>query len=150
MPKFYIITIMKNLFFPFLILATVLLVFSCGNHDHSTDYEYHVHILSPNADDKNVDETLNIEVEFESLSGETVHHIQVRIYNKATNAEIYKKPSDAHIHEESGMYTFEDTFVLSAANGVSANTDWVLEASVWGHEDGEGGVMEMVEFHVHE
>jgi hypothetical protein len=142
---------MKNLIFSLLILSTTFFVFSCGNHDHdSTDYDYHAHIHSPNADDKNVDGALAIEVEFESHTGETVHHIQVRIYNKATNMEIYKKPTDAHIHEESGKYTFEDNFVLSAANGVTADTDWVLEAKVWGHEDGEAEVMETVEFHVHE
>jgi hypothetical protein len=142
---------MKKLIFPLLILAASLFVFSCGkDDDDSIEYEYHAHIHSPNTDDKNVDETLNIEVDFESHSGETVHHIQVRIYNKTTNAEIYKKPSDAHVHEESGLYTFEDTFVLSAANGITANSDWVLEAKVWGHEDGEGEVMETVEFHVHE
>ncbi|MFT5168360.1 MAG: hypothetical protein ACI8P3_003603, partial [Saprospiraceae bacterium] len=32
---------------------------------------------------------------------------------------------------------------------VMEDTDWILEAKVWGHEGGVGEVMESIEFHVH-
>lgn len=115
----------------------------------TTDYQYHAHIMQPNTDDKHVDDTIHIHVEFESHSGETVHHVKVRIYNKSDNTEIYNKPADAHIHETSGTYGFHDDFTLSEANGVTAHSDWILEASVWGHENRDGEMIEQIEFHVH-
>jgi len=36
---------------------------------------------------------------------------------------------------------------LTAANGFSAG-DWIIEATVWGHDDGQDQVTEKVEFHV--
>ena len=134
-------------------LCLSLLVFTACKKEEdepmTTDYQYHAHIMQPNTDDKHVDDSIHIHVEFESHSGETVHHVQVRIYNKADNTEIYNKPSDAHVHATEGEYAFHDDFVLSEANGVSAHSDWILEASVWGHENREGETMEKIEFHVH-
>ena len=86
---------------------------------------------------------------FESHVGETVHHINVRIYNAADNTEIYNKPSNAHVHEESGTYEYHDDFMLIEDNGVNAHSDWILEAKVWGDGEGKGEVIETVEFHVH-
>ncbi|PHN02708.1 hypothetical protein [Flavilitoribacter nigricans] len=140
-------TVWRSVFF------LVLLVFvACKKEEDepmTTDYHYHAHILQPNADDKQVDDSLHIHVEFESHTGETVHHVNVRIYNKNDNTEIYSKPADAHVHETSGVYEFQDDFTLSEANGVTAHSDWILEASVWGHDNREGEMIEQVEFHVH-
>ncbi len=55
----------------------------------------------------------------------------------------------AHVHETSGEYGYHDDFVLSNENNVEGHTDWILEAKVWGHEAGDGEVIEMIEFHVH-
>lgn len=135
-----------------LFLAT-LLVFSCNSDDDSTadpiDYDYHVHINSPTVDDKHVSDTTHVHITFESHTGEAVHHVNVRIYNKADNTEVYNMPTTAHVHDESGTYEFHDDFILSNANGVEAHSDWVLEASVWGEENREGEEMEQIEFHVH-
>lgn len=136
---------MKNTFFKLLALVAVLCWGSCKNDHDDPEYDYHAHIHSPTSDAKNVGDVLHIEVEFESHTGETVHHVNVRIYNKADNTEIYNKPDDPHVHETSGTYEYTDDFTLS---GISGNTDWVLEASVWGHEDNEEKVTESVEFHV--
>lgn len=144
---------MNKLFF--IAISIITLTFSACEkkdddmeHEH-TEFDYHAHIVAPNTDDKHVDDTLIIDVLFESHAGETVHHINIRIYNKDTGAEIYNEPGDAHIHETSGQYEYQDTFPLSETNGVMAHSDWVLEAKVWGHEAGEGEVTETVEFHVH-
>lgn len=111
-------------------------------------YEYHAQIHQPSAADKHIGDTLQIEVDFESHTGEPVHHINVRIFNKSTNVEVYNKPDEPHVHDVSGMHAFEDQFILSAANGLS-DGDWVLEAKVWGHEDGLEETTERVEFLVH-
>ncbi|MCB0693943.1 MAG: hypothetical protein H6568_06655 [Lewinellaceae bacterium] len=135
----------------YLALAMSAFVLNSGCKKDSTDptHEYHAHIHSPNTDAKHVDDVLDIEVEFEDHAGGTVHHIQVRIYNKSTLVEVYRMPTDAHVHATSGSYTFEDTFDLSVANGITGHSDWVLEAKVWGETDGEAEEIETVEFHVH-
>lgn len=142
---------MNKIFFSALIFSLVFVIASCDKDDDNpvTEYDYHAHIHSPNADDKHVGDTIHIHVNFESHAGETVHHVNVRIYNKSDNTEVYNKPDAAHVHETSGSFDLHDDFVLSNANGINEHTDWILEAKVWGHEAGEGEVIETVEFHVH-
>ena len=138
--------------FKFLILLfTISMFIACGDDDsQDIQFDYHVHIHAPNTDDKHVNDDMEIDIEFESHSGETVHHVKVIIYKKDDNTNIvYSGPSEAHVHEESGKYTFEDNLTLSEANGFSEHTDWVLEAKVWGHEAGVEEMVETVEFHVH-
>lgn len=139
---------MKHIFLSILTISIVLLIACEHNNDGPVSiYEYHAHIHQPDSLAKNIGDTLEIEVEFESHTGQTIHHINVRIYDKATNAEVYNKPDEAHVHDSSGAYTFEDQFILSAANGLSAG-DWILEAKVWGEADGEEETSEQVEFHI--
>jgi len=119
------------------------------NHDHDTDYDYHAHIMSPtDADTKALDDILHIHVNFESHTGEPVHHINVRIYSEADSVEVYSEPSgdEQHIHDTSGAHTFEADVTLSEANGFAAATDYVLEAKVWPHDGEEGEVISTVEF----
>ena len=149
---------MKNLFFLIILLSSTLIFSSCSKdedpeetmeHEHGTEYDYHAHILSPNTDDKHVDDMIDIMVDFESHAGEPVHNVNVRIFNQADSTEIYSFPLESHVHETDGLFEYEDQFELSEANGVTGHTDWVLEAKVWGHEVGEGEVVETVVFHVH-
>ena len=144
---------MKKLFI-FTFILSGLYFTACKDapltHMHGDDDpEYHVHIMSPNTDDKHVGDTIHIHVNFDSHTMETVHHVKVRIYNKADMTEIYNMPSTAHVHETDGEYEFHDDFILSDANGVNGHTDWILEAKVWGHMAGEHEVIETREFHVH-
>jgi hypothetical protein len=137
--------------FIFYLFITSLLVFtSCSKDENpvAIDYSYHAHVHSPDSTDKNLNDTLHIHVEFESHTGETVHHINIQISNKANATVVYNKPDDPHVDEASGLYDFEDDLVLSAANGFTAGTDWILKATVWGDQDGDGEVSETVEFHV--
>ena len=113
------------------------------------DYDYHAHILAPNTDDKHMEDTINIKVNFESHTGETIHHIKVRIYNKSDKTEIFNEPGTAHVHETSGDYIFQKELILSTDNGFSAHSDWILEAKVWGEQEGQGEEIETTEFHVH-
>lgn len=130
--------------------ALLLLLNACKDDDTTvTDFDYHVHIHQPNADDKHVGDTVHIHVDFESHTSEIVHNVNVRIYNKADNTEVLSAPDNGHVHATDGIYSYHGDFELSDANGVSEHTDWVLEAKVWGHAEGEAEVVETVEFHVH-
>lgn len=138
---------MKHLIY--LIPIVILAFFSCDTHEHheEVDYKYHAHIQSPNTDDRNLNDTINISVLFESHAGETVHNISVRIYEKDSKTDVFKKSE--HVHATDGKFTFSEDFALSETNGIKAHSNYILEAKVWGHEDNEGLESEMIEFHVH-
>lgn len=122
---------------------------SCKDDDDTTiDYQYHAHIHSPSNDDVTLNDSILIEVDYESHTGQPVHHINVSIYKKGSTTKIYNKPTEAHIHDTSGAYTYEDTFVASTANGFEKNAIYILEAKVWGENDGEGEESSTVEFTV--
>jgi hypothetical protein len=72
-------------------------------------YEYHAHIMQPSSADKHLGDILVIHVEFESHTGEAVEHINVRIFNKATNVVVYDQPSDAHLGIGSASYDLKIT-----------------------------------------
>jgi hypothetical protein len=134
-------------------LGTIFSFQSCEKEnmddDNELTYDYHAHIHSPNMDAKHVGDTITIAVDFESHTGETIHHINVTIKNKTSDEVIYNMPTTAHIHETSGSYHFHDELILSDRNGVTGHSDWILEAKVWGHEAGEEEASATVEFHVH-
>ena len=133
-------------------LALALLLSACtkdDNEDQGNSTAYDISILSPNSDDKHLGDTLTIEVSFTEKHTGIVHHINIAIKNRDTGVIVYSKPNVAHVHEESGHLVFADNFILSEMNGVSAHTDWVLTAKVWGHEEGVAEEMHELEFHVH-
>jgi len=147
---------MKKLFrIQFLLLGLIVVAaVSCKDDDdhHDDDptgFDYHAHIMSPNAQDKHVGDTIHIHVEFEDHNGGTVHHVSVEIRNADTDSVIYSQPSDAHVHASTGEYEWHDDFVLSNANGVEEHTDWILEAKVWSHNKGDDEVSSQIAFHVH-
>ena len=116
-------------------------------HVHpSAGSDYHIHIHSPNTDDKNVGDEFMLHVEVEDHNGATIHHVNVKIYNKADNSEVlYDGPADAHVHQDGGSYELMESIKLD----VEGHTDWIVEAKAWGHMAGMGEVMETLEFHVH-
>ena len=139
---------------PISFLSLTLFIFlltqsSCNKEELIDIFEYQVTINSPDSENKHLDDTIHIHVNFESSTGEIVHHINVQIYNKNEGTVIYNKPETAHIHETGGVFEWHDNFVLSEANALSGHSDWVLEAKVWGHMSGEGEQTKTVEFHVH-
>ncbi len=129
------------------ILLLALSLTSCDKDE--LEYDYQIQVMSPSTDDKNVDDDMHIHVNFRSLKENTIHHINVRIYDVATGTEIYNMPTMAHLHDMDGYYEHHDDIVLSNANGVNAHSDWILEAKVWGHEAGTEEVVQRVQFHVH-
>lgn len=133
--------------FLFLGLLFGLFMFNaCKDDDSDTTKEpdYHAHIHSPAANSTyELGDTVNIEVDFEDHNGGTVHHINVRIFNKTTGTEIYNQPSEAHVHS-SMSYTFTGEKVLDS---VTPGT-YTLEAKVWGHDDGVSEASSSVDFTV--
>lgn len=154
---------MKKIYLFYTLIVVFFLTTCSSNDDNSTGNSntfpidnttpdsavtgfYQVQISSPNTADKTIDDAISINVEFKSNTGNIVHYIEIRIYNKLDQTEIYKKPSNTHVDDASGLYNFNDNFILSANNGVSSNTDWVLEARVWIND--ENDVIKTLEFHV--
>lgn len=141
---------MKNL--SFLALTFGLFVFIACNKDDDTQTDgpqYQVQILSPNTDAKHQGDTLHIDVKFSEENLMTVHHINVKIYSKNdVNQVIFDQPAEPHVHATSGEYEYVADFWLDPAV-VPGHTDWVLEAKVWGHDEGVAETSETVEFHVH-
>ena len=123
--------------------------FRRGTNTPASDYfEYTIDVTSPNARDKSLDDEMSINIDFKSSTGKTVHYIEILIFSKLDSTVIYDQPSDNHIDDESGAYKFADTFTLSVANGVSIDTDWILEARVWGTNPGEEDVVKSLGFHI--
>lgn len=143
---------MNKLYIIFTLVFGALFFTSCDKDDEKkdvVDYAYHAHINSPNNDTKHIDDTVHVHIVFESHSGEPVHHVNVRVFDKADGTELYNEPSSAHVHAHDGVYEYHDDIVLSVENGFAAHHNYVLEAKVWGEEAGEGEEIESVEFHVH-
>ena len=146
---------MKNLFFLFLVAVTPLFFVACDDedddvdgHEHmDVDPQYQAQILQPNSDMKAVGETVHIHAEFESLAGEIIHHINVRIYEKGNESnEMYNAPDVKHVMSTEKVEHHAD-FELTED---MLHKDLILEAKVWGHEADTHEVIETVEFHVHD
>ncbi len=144
----------KLLFSTLLLFSFTFFFVSCDKDEEpepdAIEFDYRAQVNSPSTADKHVGDSIHIHVDFESQTGETVHHVNVKIYNKADASQvIYDLPIDAHVHAEEGIYEYHDDFPLTAEKGVAAHSDWILEAKVWGHEAGKAEMIESIEFHVH-
>lgn len=145
------------------LFTTSLLIIGCKNeddhaddhvHDQGTnpvmDLGYQSKINSPNAEAKKMQDHIRLDIAFASTTMQTIHHINVRLYNKEdTTKVVYNKPDVAHVHEKSGAYAYVDSLHITESNGFEGHTDWILEAKVWGHDADTGEVMSKQEFHVH-
>lgn len=146
---------MKN--YLFLFLAVGLFTFSsCGDDDSDTHTasttDYKITFINPAPDNSTIaiaGETLNLEIEFEDQKGGTVHHVNVRIFQKDDDSVVmYDGPGEAHVHEMSGKYVFTHDLFLDPAM-IPTHTDWVVVAKVWEEEAGVGEVEEIKQFHTH-
>jgi len=141
---------MKKFSFLALLIFSLFLTTSCKDNDGDTEesLDYQIEIMSPDAADKMLGDSIHLHVNFNEADGETIHHIKVRIYQADDESNVvFEKPDLAHIHETSGAYQFHDDFFLDPAS-LPAHKNWILEAKVWNHKVGEDEVTETVEFHV--
>jgi uncharacterized protein affecting Mg2+/Co2+ transport len=133
--------------FSIITVLSVFLITSCkSDSDNQLIYDYQIDILKPVVRDWHIGEALEIKVQFNSQTGEEIHHINIRIINKSTQTVVYDKPDPEHV-DTPESYTYSDTFILSTNNGFVAG-DWILEAKVWGHEDFVEEVTKDFEFHI--
>ena len=146
---------MKILFYLTLILFAGVFISACDfdeDHDHNneetTEFDYRIDINSPSEEDKKLQDSIHIHVDFVSELEAAIHHVNVRIYNKSTGVEVYNAPGEAHVHELSGTFSWHDDFALTEVNGINENSDWILEAKVWGHSEGLEEEVKSIEFHV--
>jgi len=137
---------MKISILHFFIFPLALLISCKDDVAPAPTYDYHAHIFSPLSTEKHLGDTLHMEIEFESHTGEIVHNINVRIFNATTQTVVYNLPTDPHTDAQ-GSYEYHDDLVLSAANGF-AEGDWVIQAKVWGETDGEQEEVSMVTSHI--
>jgi len=138
---------MKNLLYLSLLFGLCFVV-ACSDDDDDDTHEetttYSITIMSPDTAAKHVGDTVHLHVNFDEADGGTIHHVNVRIYERDSGEEIYTAPTEAHVHTDA-HYEHHDDVVLD----VTGHSNWVLEAKVWGHEDGEHEVTMTREFHVH-
>ncbi len=127
------------------LLLGVFVFNACKDDDEIThETEYHIQFMEPaNNASLAVGDMLNVHVEFSEHNDGTVHHINVRAYNKATGTELFSSPAEAHVHGAS-PYSFQ--FQQSLA-GVATGT-YVIEAKVWGLNAGVAEVTASREFTV--
>lgn len=119
-----------------------------GNTPASDYFEYKITFNSPNSFNKSINDEMPVNIDFKSSTGKTVHYIEIRIYNKLDSTEIYNMPSNNHVDDDSGSYNYTDALTLSVSNGFSVDTNWILEAKVWGTNPEEEDVIMVVEFYI--
>ncbi len=120
---------MRHLHFPLLMMSVIGLISSCETLELLS---YQVNFISPEHQMYHLGDTLFIQVEFRELSGGTIYHINVRMYNRSNGEQIYNEPASSSISDADGLYFFRDEFVL---DHLQTEGVWVLEASAWGNED---------------
>ena len=109
---------------------------------------YSITIMSPDATDKMIGDDIHIHVNFDEAEMGTIHHVNVQIFEKDNETNVlYNGPVEAHVHDETGHFELHDDVTLEGA-GVTADSDWVLQAKVWGHAAGMAEVIETREFHI--
>jgi len=131
---------------------------SCGdNHSHEgSDFDYNIDIISPVivadaeiglADDMTVGQTLAVKINFSSQTNQKVHNVAVKIHKVGEETTLAYN-FERHVHAD-GIYLHEANIALTSENNIDAHTDWILEAKVWGHDQGSEEVTQKIGFHVH-
>ena len=137
----------------FALFSGIVLFSACTQKEEDMVFMYHATIMAPDSEPKIFGDTMHVHINFDEHDGQTIHHISVRIYNESTKdavATTVLSGDEMHIHETSGAYAFHADIPLNADNGFAPHNDYVLEAKIWGEEDGQSEVTETVQFHVHE
>lgn len=137
-----------------MLLSTGVFITACDrdeDHDHNnelTEFDYRISINSPSTEDKYFEDSIHLHIDFISDKGATVHHVNVKIYDKLSGDEVYNAPEEAHVHEQNGIYSWHDDFELTQANGIKEGGDYIIDAKVWGHTAELEEVVASIEFHV--
>ena len=136
-----------------LILAFTIITWSCSTDEDPidgavTDYQYHAHIYKPLPNNKQMGDTIFLDVEFESHAGAPVHHVKISMYEVGETRNVYQMPENPLVYNNKPNYAFQDWLVLNESNGIFPNKDWVIEARVWGADENEGEEIQKLQFHV--
>ena len=128
--------------------AFLSVAISACKDDSLVRYDYQITFNSPSSADKIMGDSLTLNINFKSLTGEPIHHINVQILNTADQAELYNAPTEARINDQNADYTFTKTFALVPINGFNAGSTYQLKAKVWGDEGYQGQIEKSVLFKV--
>lgn len=148
---------MKGSAYIVLLILAVVFVSGCDReedhvHDNvgGSEFDYRININSPTLDSQFLQDSLRLDIDFISDKNAVVHHVNVRIFDKSNGEEIYNAPDEAHVHEQSGLFTWSDDLRLNEQNGFSANKDYIIEAKAWGHSAGLEEVVQSIEIRIQE
>lgn len=138
----------KTLITTLCLSALCLMAISCKDDDEPADiYDYHVHIRTPDASVKSYFDTLDIQIDFESHTGQPVHYIQVSLFDEDEFQTVWIRPANSFVNDLDGEYRFEAQIPLNINHNIDRGT-WTLEASVWGAAEPDGEVTESVTFEI--
>lgn len=128
--------------------AICLYTLGCKGDDEPADiYDYQIHINTPDASVKSYFDTLDIQIDFESRTGQSIYYIQVSLFNEDDFQTVWIRPANGFINDLDGEYRFEDRIPLNINHNIDRGT-WSLEAEVWGEEDPDGLTRESVTFEI--
>lgn len=125
-----------------ILFLTALFITSCDKSDdviEGVDYSYHAHVKSPKGETLQMGDTLELNVLFESHSGEPVHNVKVEIASQADPSNVVFDYHD-HVHATESSFNYVEHLVINEANGFSASNTYVFTASVWGTEGDDDGL----------
>ena len=123
-----------NKYLLFAILFSVLTFLACGGDDDDNveeeTFDYSVTIMSPDATNKNVRDSIHIHVNFDEADNKTIHNVEVKITDE-DEKEIYSFKE--HVHDETGHYEVHADVLLD----VAPSTLLTMTASVKPHDSDE-------------
>lgn len=100
-------------------------------NDNDGVFNYNIDINDPMLDEYKIGDNLPLEIRFYSEEGERVNNLSYEIRNVATGFVLFS--DQEMLSATTSTYTVNnDLITLTESDDVQANSDWILEAKVWG------------------
>lgn len=100
-------------------------------NDNDDFFNYNIEINNPTLDEYKIGDNLPLEIRFYSEEGERVFNFSYEVRNVATGFVLFS--DQGLLSETTSTYTVNnDIITLTDSDDVQANSDWIIEAKVWG------------------
>jgi hypothetical protein len=80
----------------------------------------------------NLTDSLEIHILAETSGESLINHASIRIIKKLDNKVIYEEPKHTKAYTTEGIYEFKDKFLISDLDQVESDTEYLIEARIWG------------------